>query len=376
MLLNDPPIRDRLIWRGLLSPGTRDLGDPAVVASAFGTLYGAGATIGLLAAILNNPVVDDRGLLVVASLGGMLISAVFLTGYRRIPRPFFWVAALAGTALITLAAISSADGSEPVFGPAYTFMVMLCLLFFRPAPALAQAVVAIAAYGGLLYVGDVPFAIAILLSSTAMIAALGGLIAVTRTRVQRVAEGLEEDAGTDQLTGIPNRRVFDERLRLELERGLRSGQPLGLLLCDLDHFKDVNDRLGHDGGDRVLRDAARTINDATREIDLAARVGGEEFSVILPGADAEESGLVAERIRVALKKRFAADPVALTISCGAASAIADETTAERLYAEADTALFAAKRGGRDRSAIFERSLDSAAIVGDRPSPMERLRRLL
>jgi diguanylate cyclase (GGDEF)-like protein len=117
-------------------------------------------------------------------------------------------------------------------------------------------------------------------------------------RRYRAEKVLSELAATDALTGLANRRMLDQRLRLEWDRAQRSAEPLTLLMIDVDHFKAFNDRHGHHGGDEALRNVAQVIgNNIRRPADLAARYGGEEFAVVLPATDSRGAWLIAEHIR-------------------------------------------------------------------------------
>ncbi len=164
---------------------------------------------------------------------------------------------------------------------------------------------------------------------------------------------LHDRAVKDSLTGLFNRRYADERLPVELARCRAEGSQLSLLMGDLDHFKEINDRHGHAAGDEVLRCLARLLTDCVREgRDWVARWGGEEFLVCLPDTGCEGAVVVAERMRQRLAESNLQGAVAnrrVTVSFGVAGAgPEDRMTAAELVQEADRRLYAAKQGGRNR----------------------------
>lgn len=164
-------------------------------------------------------------------------------------------------------------------------------------------------------------------------------------------EFLSAEARTDALTGLPNRRSFDEELRRRFDQWRRNDVPVSLLLVDIDHFKSINDRHGHPTGDAALRWTAQIIRDALREMDIPARYGGEEFGVILPGTRLSDASNVAERLRAAIAARPFEEngaAFAVTASIGAATAVANDSP-EELIGRADEALYQAKQHGRNRA---------------------------
>ena len=154
----------------------------------------------------------------------------------------------------------------------------------------------------------------------------------------------------DGLTGLPNRRAFDEELAREVPRATRAGAPLAVVVLDVDRFKAVNDLHGHAAGDAVLREVAARARAGVRAGDLAARIGGEEFALLLPGADLAGAHELAERLRAAIATApFEAEGKTLevTASLGCAALAAGEPP-EALLARADARLYEAKRTGRNR----------------------------
>ena len=186
--------------------------------------------------------------------------------------------------------------------------------------------------------------------ATITAAALAGqaVVALENARLHQI---VERQALVDVLTGLANRRQGEEALVAELARAQRHGGSVGLILVDLDDFKSINDRYGHPTGDLVLRAFADTLRETLREIDVAARWGGEEFAVVLPGSDLEGTAQVADRLRGALADRSIAsldgDLIQVTASFGAAAADGHGEVDELVEA-ADDALYRAKRAGKNR----------------------------
>jgi diguanylate cyclase (GGDEF)-like protein len=179
---------------------------------------------------------------------------------------------------------------------------------------------------------------------TALSVAAGALIGVFAGRFierRRMLASAAQIALTDPLTGLANRRAWEEELRREVARARRNSHRLALVMLDLDHFKELNDSQGHQAGDTVLAEAAASWRNAVRTTDFLARYGGDEFAMLLPDCPDEYGETVLERIRTAIPP-----------GCSASAGIAywnGAETAEALLARADAALYEAKRAGRNTS---------------------------
>ncbi len=177
-------------------------------------------------------------------------------------------------------------------------------------------------------------------------------------QLEQANERLSRIAATDGLTGLNNHRTFQDALKRDLHRASRSGQPLSLVMLDVDHFKKFNDNFGHQAGDAVLRALGKLLRAAVRTGDVAARYGGEEFAVLLPDTDISGASMLAERLRRSVEKMRikAGDRVLrITVSLGVAT-IGGRDCAEQastLIRQADTALYQAKEAGRNRVVLSD-----------------------
>ncbi len=174
---------------------------------------------------------------------------------------------------------------------------------------------------------------------------------------------------TDDRTNLLNDRYLKRRLQEEFKRALRYGTPLSVTMLDLDHFKQINDKYGHDCGDQVLREFGRLVTDNAREIDIVGRYGGEEFLMILPNTDAIRATIVAERVRKAAEEhvyRYKEFLVRVTVSAGIASVPANREarTELELLKAADSALYRAKQASRNKVIVDRASMPTDILEGD------------
>jgi diguanylate cyclase (GGDEF)-like protein len=185
-------------------------------------------------------------------------------------------------------------------------------------------------------------------------------------QLESMLHHVEALAVTDALTGLFNRRRFADVLKREFAVTKRYRNTLSCLLLDLDHFKSINDRFGHDAGDQVLKEVARRISESLREVDLAARFGGEEFAILLPHTSKKDAAVVAARLLTKVRRqefKFGNELVRVTTSIGCAGnsdVVSDN--AEDLVKAADLALYEAKHAGRDRFVIFDNHSERGASL--------------
>ena len=171
------------------------------------------------------------------------------------------------------------------------------------------------------------------------------------TRLRESIDRLRAEADIDHLTGLANRRRFRVALTREVERWRRYGAPCALLLLDIDHMKTINDTYGHPFGDVVIRNVAQTLTEVSRDTDTAARLGGEEFALLLAGIDSAKAELAARRLLAILSEQSIEEVGNVTVSIGLAACPTHANSERMLYAASDAALYVAKNEGRNRVAV-------------------------
>lgn len=169
--------------------------------------------------------------------------------------------------------------------------------------------------------------------------------------LKQTTDRLRADADLDYLTGLANRRRFRRALGREVERWRRYGVPCALLLLDIDHLKVINDEHGHTGGDLVIRHIAGTLLAVSRDTDTAARLGGEEFALLLAGTPGDKARLAADRLRGIIADKMVQGVGRATVSIGVAACPEHANSERSLYVVSDAALYEAKNGGRNRIAM-------------------------
>jgi diguanylate cyclase (GGDEF)-like protein len=294
---------------------------------------------------------DTRGyLLLSAGLVLLGVVLVFLPGEltRRAPPLTITAAVLACT--VGLYINGERLGGAPMFNELFYFWPVLYVGYYfrRGAVVLTLAGIALVYAWTLTAIGlDAETATPRYIITMTSLTGAAVTMQLIRRRVDLLVGRLSELARTDGLTGLLNRRAFDEALQTELERAARQGTRFVLLVGDVDHFKEINDRYGHAAGDRALQSIGAVLRDASRSVDTVARVGGEEFALLLPGTDRRGGVEAAHRLRHRLRAT-GCDDRPLTMSFGVAEGLTDGHDADGLLRAADDALYAAKAAGRDR----------------------------
>jgi diguanylate cyclase (GGDEF)-like protein len=319
--------------------------DKRLMAYSAAAMAGGATALGLVESLL--PGGQTFGL--EPSVGALAVVILVLAVGPRLP---IWALATLGPIGAALIALAIATTPEPGDGAVfYAWPVLWCAYFFGPRGAALIIVwigvvhgVAVASLSGDASTIDRWLDVVVSMSIVAAV------VSVLAGRNRQLLSSSLQEARTDQLTGLLNRRGFDERVGPEIVRARREESLVGVATFDIDHFKRVNDEWGHDAGDRVLVALADTFKAETRAGDIAARMGGEEFTVVLPALDEPGQAMdYAERIRAA----FAGMDLGVgptTISAGVTVARSPESV-QPLLLSADSALYEAKCKGRDRAVL-------------------------
>ena len=318
-----------------------------IMAYTAAAIYGIAGLDGAVEGLLPN----DPPFAVLPVVVVFVMFALLVAIGPRLPR---WALALLGPLGVVL--IGYALATTPGPGDAavmYALPVFWTTFFFgRRGAAVILACVAVGHAVTLLVLPAVDSYPGRWLDVMVSVCGVALVVLVLEHRNELLVARLAEEARTDPLTGLLNRRGFDEHATRELAHIGRDGSPIALATLDIDYFKQVNDEWGHLVGDRVLAHLAEVLARESRVIDVAARLGGEEFVVLMPGSDEAGAEAFIERVRTALATPRP-DLPAVRISAGIV-ATAESPDLPTMLEGADRALYAAKRGGRDRTVVLAR----------------------
>jgi diguanylate cyclase (GGDEF)-like protein len=291
--------------------------------------------------------------LVAAALIPLILGSVPLVPWERLPA---WVQAVPTLLVFVAVAVVRSTHESPI--AAYTPVVFLPVFWFALYGSRGQLLVSIIAVG-LAFAVPTPAidGYPVTVPAAAVLwMVIAGIAGFTVSELARQREGLQARmarmARTDVLTGLPNRRAWEEELPREIQRAKRSGRPLCAALLDLDHFKQFNDTFGHEAGDDVLRELGQVLRDRVRKSDIPCRYGGEEFVLVFPDSALADTLKRVEQIRALVKEleigRGDQPCDRISVSAGVAQAHEGGSTPSELLQAADDALYAAKQAGRDR----------------------------
>ncbi|HEY8778975.1 MAG TPA: diguanylate cyclase [Solirubrobacterales bacterium] len=332
---------------------TRIVEDRALMARTFAYLFGIGGTLALVTLLL--PGSPDRAELPFAAVAveAYLTAALFILAYDRLPQWLFRISPMLGNLLVALAIVFGGTQAAGAYGLFYFWVALAAFYFFELRWAIVCGAVASISYAVVLnFHAGVELGPLKWLMLTGGLFVSGVIMGLLRSRAEHLVGQLSTAASIDVLTGLPNRREFETKLRHELSRAKRVGIEFGLVWLDLDCFQPINDSAGHHAGDLLLEQVARLMRREVRESDTLARLGGDEFAVIVPEAAQVDTYLLAERLRRRVRETLEDGGNGLTVSAGVAIFGRHGSTPQELISAAEQALLAAKRLGRDRTVIF------------------------
>jgi len=348
----EPPLKARLRFSSGVST-TRIVEDRALMARTFAYLFGIGGTLALVTLLL--PGSPDRAELPFAAVAveAYLTAALFILAYDRLPQWLFRISPMLGNLLVALAIVFGGTQATGAYALFYFWVALAAFYFFELRWAMVCGAVASISYAVVLnFHAGVELGPLKWLMLTGGLFVSGVIMGLLRSRAEHLVGQLSTAASIDVLTGLPNRREFETKLRHELSRAKRVGIEFGLVWLDLDCFQPINDSAGHHAGDLLLEQVARLMRREVRESDTLARLGGDEFAVIVPEAAQVDTYLLAERLRRRVRETLEDGGNGLTVSAGVAIFGRHGSTPQELISAAEQALLAAKRLGRDRTVIF------------------------
>ena len=320
-----------------------------MVTNTLAVLFGFGGLLLLATLLLPDP--GQRRTVELAIVAGlaMCFALGLVAGRDALSLGLLRGVPFLGTVLVGLVVYYADPATADTYAMYFIWVLVAATLFLEMRLIVVHGLLALAVYAAALLAHGSPDS-----GFGVMIAMMAGTVVTTTVvtggigrYVGDVMGQLDSAAHTDPLTGLPNRRALDGAFVRELARAARTKASLGVVILDIDGFKRFNDERGHLEGDRALQRLGLVLTERTRAVDQAARIGGEEFALLVPDCDTRGGLELAERLRRAIEVEFGAAG-GLTASCGVASHPAHGDTPAALFAAADDALYEAKRRGRNR----------------------------
>jgi diguanylate cyclase (GGDEF)-like protein len=311
----------------------------------------AGGLAAIAGTVVPDPDPSDHGALSILAVACLGLAAL-LGAWRRPPASVLACLPTLGLLLVGIAVASARPlASTPTY---YLLPILASAYFGSPRRLAVDLCVCAVSLAVVLALWSEPAArTAVWIGTVIPAVCVALVVAGLRQRLDAKVDSLRYLADTDPLTGALNHGAFGGALEVALDRYHQAGRGAALLLVDVDHFKQVNDRFGHQEGDRMLRLVSDLLAAHKRRDDVLGRVGGEEFALLLPEADLTAARGVADRIREALREATEETPAALTLSVGIATLAPAVDSSHALLHAADRALYEAKERGRDRAVVIE-----------------------
>jgi diguanylate cyclase (GGDEF)-like protein len=350
-----------------LSEHKRERAPRWLAVRVIGIIGVAGGSLALITALMPPPADGSEAAILAVGAVSLAVGAALLVLKPKLGEAPLALLAVLGTALITITTHEGgAEGGTAANEVLYLWVSLYAFFFLRLRTALLVMAAIGVGFGWLLWSFGTPAnqAATEWVVTVTTLCVSGLIVARIRGYMYGVVRELNQRASHDGLTGLLNRRALEERVAEERANAEREGIPISLLLVDIDDFKDLNDSLGHGRGDAVLKEVAAALVLSTRGHDAVARIGGDEFAVLLPGAAEAAARTVAEGLRAEVSRALRRENDGVTVSVGYATAQPPLPLFDELHELADRAMYAGKRAGGDRVSAGDEAVQQAVDDGD------------
>ncbi len=350
-----------------VAPDSNEAGDFAFMRRVGIAMFVLGSTTLLATLPLPDPDTSDHPAIEIIA-GLLALGAVIVWAAKTYRRGLVRLYVIYGILLVSaLMAVARPIEATPFF---YLWPMLFSAYFFTRREVAIDLAIMWVTLGVALFVFSVdPMKQVLFMGVGVSVTLTAVVVTLLRERLTLVIGQLAQASATDYLTGLLNRRAFDEEFLAQVDRARRSRLPLALVLFDLDHFKQINDRFGHAAGDGALHRFAQLLDRERRGGDTLARIGGEEFAVVLFGVGHEHGTAFAERIGRELEQLSQEGQPTLSASAGVVELCEDEQTPSALLVAADRALYGAKAAGRHRVGLWEEGSIRVGARTDQLAPL-------